>query len=74
MKIRIFKLRRRTLDDGRYEDITEHGCHPNNEEVRASYKELSPIIIDAKLGDIIEVDGIRYFYAPSGIEVHEPIA
>lgn len=72
MRLRVFKLRRLTLDDERYEDFTDHGCHPTNDDVRQFYKETQPITVNVMIGDIFEVDGIRYFYAPSGIEVHEP--
>lgn len=73
MRIRVFKLRRLTLDDERYDDLTEHGYHPTNNEVTMLYKEAEPVTINVLVGDIIEVGGIRYIYTPSGIEIHDPV-
>lgn len=70
MKIRIFKPLKFRIGIERYEELTEHGCHPSDDEVCSSYIERLPIL---KLGDIVEVDDIRYFYAQSGLERHEPI-
>lgn len=73
MKIRVFRPLKHKIGIERYEDITEHGCHPDTRDLHFSYIEKVPIFIDVELGDIIEVDGLQYFYAPSGIELYEPI-
>lgn len=73
MRLKVLKLRRLEVDDELYEEVTEHGYHPSNNQIQLFYKEMSPITVNVHIGDIFEVDGIRYFYAPSGIEVHEPV-
>lgn len=70
MRIRIFRPLKFRIGAERYEELTEHGCHPSDNEVRSSYIERLPIL---KLGDIVEVDDECYFYTQSGLEIHEPV-
>jgi len=71
MKIRIFKLQKQKVSDERYIELTDDGCHPSDDEVNSLYKEVSPIVIDVKVGDMFEADGLPYCYVPSGIEIRE---
>lgn len=71
MRLKVFKLRRLKVDDELYKDIIENEHHPSNSEVDLFYKEIT-YTINVMIGDIIELGGIRYFCAPSGIERHKP--